>query len=61
VKSAGEDRAAVVHQFRLRKVAKMRKIAKSATASVEARALDDIRAVCESEEAQILPVAVHNT
>lgn len=37
--SAAEARAAVVHQVRLRKVAKMRKIAKSATASVDAAAL----------------------
>jgi hypothetical protein len=43
VKSAGEERAAAVHQLRLRKVAKMRKIAKSATASVEAAALGNIR------------------
>lgn len=43
MKSAAEERAAVVHQLRLRKVAKMRKIAKSATASVEAAALGNIR------------------
>jgi hypothetical protein len=43
VKSAGEERAAVVHQLRLRKLAMMRKSAKSATDSLEAAALDDIR------------------
>lgn len=43
VKSAVDERAAAVHQLRLRKVARMRKIAKSATASVEAAALDDVR------------------
>ena len=43
MKSAADERAAVVHQLRLRNVAKMRKIAKSATASVEANALDDVR------------------
>ena len=43
MKSAGEERAAVMHQLRLRKLAKMRKSAKSATDSLEAAALDDIR------------------
>ncbi len=37
--SAVDERAAVVHQFKLRKVDNIRKIAKSATASVEAAAL----------------------
>lgn len=42
--SEGEARAAVVHQVKLRKVARMRNMAKSATASVDAAALERVRA-----------------
>ncbi len=43
LKVAGVERAAVVHHVRLRKVAKIRKMAKSATASVDAAALWNVR------------------
>jgi len=45
LKASGEARADVVHQFRLRKAARMRKIAKSATDSEEAAALELVRFV----------------
>lgn len=38
LKSDTDERADVVHQFRLRNVLRMRKMAKSATASVDAAA-----------------------
>lgn len=39
-KSAADERADVVHQFRFRKVARMRKMVKSATDSADAAALE---------------------
>lgn len=61
-KASGEARAAVVHQLRFRKVARMWKMAKSATDSAEAAALSllldlDLVEVVEGKS----PVAVYNT
>lgn len=42
-KAEGEARADVVHQFRLRKAERMRKMAKSETDSEEAAALGKVR------------------
>lgn len=47
-KSEAEERADVVHQFKFRNVARMRKMAKSATASEEAAALEGVKCHVES-------------
>ena len=49
LKSAEENRAAVVHQLRFRKVDRMRKIAKSATDSEDAAALFEKLAITQTK------------